>query len=341
MKQKRLQYFDIAKGITILLVILGHTLSFGWKRELIFSFHMPLFIICSGYFFKNRGIKEEIKILIKTLLIPYICWLFIYNFLTIFLSDNITIHSFSENICLYIRLLLLSSCSPSPGKLNIITGNIGGVGSLWFIPMLIMTRIIFLFIKKISKENHIMLFCIVIMLSFIGYILGTNMYYLPFMLDVAMYSLIFYYIGYVFNIYKILDKIKIWEFIIIVLIFVIGFQFSWNELVIRRYPTFSIVIATAGTLSILLVSKYITNKINFNFLTWVGKNTMNMLGIHQCDSVILHLLGITKNSLSINPTLNKIEFLMLRLIVCISVTLIIFILKTYISKLVKKTKYRV
>ena len=49
--KKRVKYFDIARGITIILMIVGHTLSFGWKRNLIFSFHMPLFIIISGMFF--------------------------------------------------------------------------------------------------------------------------------------------------------------------------------------------------------------------------------------------------------------------------------------------------
>lgn len=40
--KKRVKYFDIARGIAIILMIVGHTLDFGWKRNLIFSFHMPL-----------------------------------------------------------------------------------------------------------------------------------------------------------------------------------------------------------------------------------------------------------------------------------------------------------
>lgn len=44
---KRIEFIDVAKGITILLVIVGHTIPEGLMRTLIYSFHMPLF-----FFFK-------------------------------------------------------------------------------------------------------------------------------------------------------------------------------------------------------------------------------------------------------------------------------------------------
>lgn len=44
---KRVEWIDIAKGITMFLVILGHSV-FGALRGMIFSFHMPLFFILSG-----------------------------------------------------------------------------------------------------------------------------------------------------------------------------------------------------------------------------------------------------------------------------------------------------
>ena len=52
-KEKRIEWVDIAKGIAILLVIIGHTVKFGsLSRNIIFSFHMPLFFILSGYTFR-------------------------------------------------------------------------------------------------------------------------------------------------------------------------------------------------------------------------------------------------------------------------------------------------
>lgn len=39
----RVKWIDYAKGITMLLVIIGHTISDDLIRRMIFSFHMPLF----------------------------------------------------------------------------------------------------------------------------------------------------------------------------------------------------------------------------------------------------------------------------------------------------------
>ena len=50
---RRIGWVDAAKGFAILLVIVGHTLQTGtFTRNIIFSFHIPLFFILSGYTFR-------------------------------------------------------------------------------------------------------------------------------------------------------------------------------------------------------------------------------------------------------------------------------------------------
>ena len=55
-KSKRIEWIDFAKGITIILTIVGHTVGTGKNgsilRGLIFSFHMPLFFILSATTYK-------------------------------------------------------------------------------------------------------------------------------------------------------------------------------------------------------------------------------------------------------------------------------------------------
>ena len=75
-KLKGAESFDIAKGIAILCIILGH-FSVPDIPDLLqrfcFSFHMPLFFILAGYFFRNgRSTEELIKTEAKRLLIPYL-----------------------------------------------------------------------------------------------------------------------------------------------------------------------------------------------------------------------------------------------------------------------------
>lgn len=71
---KRIEYIDIAKGIAIIMVLLGHIdlCPIGLKSS-IYSFHMPLFFILSGYFMKEGiEIRLLIKKLFKSLMVPYL-----------------------------------------------------------------------------------------------------------------------------------------------------------------------------------------------------------------------------------------------------------------------------
>lgn len=44
-------YIDIAKGIGIILVILGHSGVNSEIKDFIYGFHMPLFFVISGYLY--------------------------------------------------------------------------------------------------------------------------------------------------------------------------------------------------------------------------------------------------------------------------------------------------
>ena len=84
---KRIEYIDIARGIGILLVVLGHNdfgyiSPFGYK--LIYSFHMPLFFFLSGYFL-NVAIPfwDYFKKRFNSLLKPYLFTIFLIYFTSV------------------------------------------------------------------------------------------------------------------------------------------------------------------------------------------------------------------------------------------------------------------
>lgn len=69
-EHNRIEWLDLAKVIGIYLVVLGHLPSmFGGA---IFMFHMPLFFILSGWLYKARDFKSELKRSAKSLLVPYV-----------------------------------------------------------------------------------------------------------------------------------------------------------------------------------------------------------------------------------------------------------------------------
>ena len=74
--KKRIGYFDIAKGIALFAVMVGHTSEYGMPWPVVtfcYSFDMPLFFIVSGWFCKPsaRLDRDYVKKNAKALLLPY------------------------------------------------------------------------------------------------------------------------------------------------------------------------------------------------------------------------------------------------------------------------------
>lgn len=81
--KERIHWIDVCKGIAIFLVVLGHTYRSNVVQNWLYSFHMPLFFIISGYLQGKAG-DVDIKIFFKkriwTLLNPFILF-FILSFI--------------------------------------------------------------------------------------------------------------------------------------------------------------------------------------------------------------------------------------------------------------------
>lgn len=76
MKENRNYTFDIIKGILIILVVIGHSVQMTYRStdlsywynpifNIIYTFHMPLFIFVSGYFFKSSLKRSFIEVLTR------------------------------------------------------------------------------------------------------------------------------------------------------------------------------------------------------------------------------------------------------------------------------------
>ncbi|MGE5462843.1 MAG: acyltransferase family protein [Syntrophothermus sp.] len=84
---KRIEYIDIARGIGILLVVMGHNdfaLVSPLLYKLIYSFHMPLFFFLSGYFLNpNAEFWSFLRKRFNSLLKPYFFTIFMIYFMSI------------------------------------------------------------------------------------------------------------------------------------------------------------------------------------------------------------------------------------------------------------------
>lgn len=72
--EKRILWIDVARGIAILLVVLGHCIGNlnDSGNRFILSFHMPLFFFLSGMCISDKIIplKEYLMKKLRTLLVP-------------------------------------------------------------------------------------------------------------------------------------------------------------------------------------------------------------------------------------------------------------------------------
>src|SRR5215510_11051547 len=87
---KRVAYVDIAKGIGIILVVMGHNdfaLISPFAHKLIYSFHMPMFFFMSGMFFKpDIPFWSFLQSRFKRVLKPFVAMLLIIYFASISFS---------------------------------------------------------------------------------------------------------------------------------------------------------------------------------------------------------------------------------------------------------------
>ena len=280
-KGKRIAWVDITKEIGIILVIIGHIA----ENKIIYSFHMPLFFILSGYLYKNK--EKFVRKKIKSILIPYLFFA-IVSFLYWYFIER---HFREQDVSSINAFLNIWVATPS---INYVFNT-----ALWFLPCLFTTEVIFHFLENRVRNTKILL-SIIIAFSIIGYLYPQlNIIRLPFGIDSAFIAIGFYFFGYWWKKSEdtILQKVKfnmIKRIIALCVCFIIVIFIPQvtNGMNIgnMEYPFYPIIYITsfAGFCMIYLISNMIKeNKV----LQYLGQNTLVLLGIHEpIKRVVIEIL---------------------------------------------------
>ena len=97
-KDEERRFINVIKGFAIFLVVVGHVIqhfSTGSKVDFmenpifvfIYTFHMPLFMLVSGYLFSYSFKKRELKELIIHRCKPLVCTIIVFCIIKYFLND--------------------------------------------------------------------------------------------------------------------------------------------------------------------------------------------------------------------------------------------------------------
>ena len=151
MEKTRLKYIDIAKGIGIFLVIWGHLIADGFINNLIYSFHMPMFLFLSGYMLriKNAALSGAFaKKLVKQLLVPY----FVFSAVYLVWEFLVIRESFVGIIYMTYQ-----------------TVTFRGMAPLWFLASLFFAEFFFL---ALMKWNKVATTVIMVLLGLLHVVLG-------------------------------------------------------------------------------------------------------------------------------------------------------------------------
>lgn len=279
---KRIQYIDIAKGIGIMLVVIGHS-HIEYGHYLIYMFHMPLFFYLSGIFYKQTSVCSSIKGKAKKLLVPFAI------FLVVLMLFNIFDKNWGGRIVL------------KPPHLR------GSVGPLWFLIALFIVSVGYNFLSTISK-NKILLITIAISF-FLGYLpdrIGwANYFYLFSSCSVG----VFYCLGDLYGRRKTIDKkissatLTILCGILFCLIYLIGYKMMHLRIsdLFNNCHSENYIIWILGSLSgigmIVGLSKTIEgNNFVANTFAYLGERSLYIFAFHLPVITVMHNI-ISKSTL--------------------------------------------
>ncbi len=220
-KKERIIGYSIIRVIAIVLVVVGHctSLSIGSDgniinyysnvenlnipnyteifRQIIYSFHMPLFVFLSGATFgitfnRNKKLKEVVSKRCVRLIVPYILVAFL-----ILIPIRLFVGYYGQDYN-YFSIILK----------DVILGF--DINYLWYVIMIfevnIIMFLIFKYIKINTKLKKILFMILFLTLSVVQFSFGT----LPFQIHRTLEFLIWFYLGYLFeeNRKSILEKTK-------------------------------------------------------------------------------------------------------------------------------------
>ncbi len=318
-RSHRIEWVDVAKGIAILLMVMGHEVRNQWVYTIIFSFHMPLFFILSGY--TSRPVKSWQLYIQKFQKSFTRIWLVAVSMTILFAIEY---KLFNHDFALTHQILWGNIWGSNIYSLNIISVQI-----MWFLFTFFWAKLLFdLFQIVFNDQTNSILLLIMTIIS-IHYCNGFK-HWLPQTFDLVPIAALFMWCGYYFRKHQ-KKFLKYWqmEIVLSAIIWAICIYFKLHiELAIRSYPhgLLTIIEAVCGTVVVCFASKILTKFHEFHFLRIAGQHTLLMMCIHQLDFYFA-------------VWFRYVPFGLIAMIVRTVIDVLIFIIALYIGKNYLKDKY--
>ncbi|MDR1884372.1 MAG: acyltransferase family protein [Prevotella sp.] len=272
-EKQRCLWIDTAKGIGIILVVYGHVLRglhsssiplnkgfFEISDAFVYSFHMPLFFVLSGLFFKKSLDKYTPKGLfiekIKTIFYPFLIWSIVQTGIKIVLSQYT-----NEQI----------------GLDSLITCIFIPESQFWFLYALFFINIINIFFHEIFKKKWLIISLI------------TGFLYYEYPINLSVFSdtfkyLIFFNLGIFLSdtLFEggLLSKYSKLQYFMLAFLLFTGIEYFYIMQSLNVLDNF-LLPAISGITIIILMSYIISKKTFFEIFNQLGKYSMEIYILHR------------------------------------------------------------
>lgn len=290
--------FDIAKGIAIILIVLGHIRNGGTDTPLdgvisfINYFHVAVFFIISGYFVHpEREWKEYVTKKANRLASPYL----VANAILLIVDLILTYFITGEFPALQVKDAVRAFAGVAPARLAIPT---------WFLMTLFYSSILYKFLFNLIKDNALVTSLSCIVLSLVCFLI-QDYSSLPGMVFITRtsISLGFFSLGHLARKYEIIQKmnstiVNVILFIgsmllLVFLFFIVGYRVSFYWM--KGYNLMlSYLAGVAGTVMIVSLSILVSRRhsVLCQFLNYVGRCSMYILLGHYPAFLLMGLFQV-------------------------------------------------
>lgn len=332
-KQERIIFLDSLKGLAVILVILGHIIqkyqSFNlypkWTDTLIdiesviYSFHMQLFMLISGFLFEKAYFSIDGKIKQKRFNTQFMNLFLVYIFFSLF-EGCIKIF-FSQNVISQVTVadLFLILFKPIGGR-------------LWYLYVLMEYYCIFS--RKIIQKN-IGKIGLLLTITVISILNVYTEYAWLFSIRRALRDSLSFYVGMVicrYGVQKIMNKtnIVVLSFIALVRLFFYGFGCMRNDI-----PFLSVMYGTIIATAIFGVFKKVEMLSNSHMLSSIGICSLEMFMLQEypltlCTLFLPKLVHNTWFSIISNAVITVISIMVFKL-VTVKINIYDFFFRPYVQ----------
>ena len=300
-ENRRILYIDVAKGIAMICIILGHLGNPNINR-VVFTFHVPIFFFITGYFTNNKKtFSEFVKNKARTLIVPYVVTC-IFIILLASIQGYIVGNATSEfRTWAYASIYGAGDTYKEPFYIQ-------GIGAIWFLWATFWGSI---FLRLSFKFDKCVRAIFIAMIFAIGYY-SRKIFWFPLSIQAGACATLFMYMGNLLNLTK--DIIK--EVPNEVKNFGIGFAMVTWYFFIKDFQSFWLVHCDIGRgivdifgsmcacAMVILISRAIeikTKKIS-NMLAYFGKYSLLILCVHVIELNLIQWWKITDKIIMMGGT---------------------------------------